>query len=526
MENNLLDREVLCVLDTRHIQRYIFRSNSMIDAIGGSDLINHLLKDAIRYSITHIEPSIGVGEYDFSEDPFAPIPYFTDKKIKIQQIVCTAGNAMLLFRSGALAQKIIRKVSRFYLEHSYNLDMAAAAVENTGNFSEDCFRLFNKLNAVKASSETLEPLGALPIVEIEANTGEPIVGYDEKSGMPISESTRIKRQEAQKRGNILAFNDISATKLKNGESYRAVIHADGNNMGITISKALQSASCYEEAIRLERQFSRSISDCIATVMSRTIAELKDLYQTTTKNTDGFDHEFMIVHRAGDDINCVCNARWAFPFVDLLYKNLENCNIDLYGGSEQQKSGNSDHTAIRQSIPLYVCTGIAIVGDEYDFHTAFNLAEECCANAKKSAKTEKNLRNGFAGNWIDYHVAEGSKQQELELLRERFYVTKEQVSLLCRPYCLDSEAQGQKNDYNELMRLIKLVKQLELTDSQNAVLRQSFMMGIKEFYHWISRISKSGLDLVAILGDPICWDSEHNKHATWYDAVELSDFIIV
>ena len=45
--------------------------------------------------------------------------------------------------------------------------MAAAAVENTGDFAHDSSLLFNKLNAVKASSETLEPIGALPVVARE-----------------------------------------------------------------------------------------------------------------------------------------------------------------------------------------------------------------------------------------------------------------------------------------------------------------------------------------------------------------------
>lgn len=508
MENNLMDREVLCIFDTRHIQRYIFRSDAMTETIGGSDLINHILQDAIRHSLSHIEPAIRLDECDFSDDPDGAIPYFTDKRIKIQQIVCTAGNALLLFRSGALAQKVIRKVSRYYLDHSYNLDMAAAAIEYTGNFADDSFRLFNKLNAIKSSSETLEPMGALPIVEREPSTGEPVVGYDETTGEPISESTRIKRHEARKRGFIPAFDDIKTTPAANGKAFRAVIHADGNNMGITISRALQSASSYEEAIRLERLFSRSITNTIADVMDRTVAQLEELYHTTTGATSGFEHEFMTVHRAGDDINCVCNARWAFPFVELFYKNLENRHISLPS----------------ISVPLYVCAGIAIVSDRHDFHSAFDLAEECCASAKKSAKKEKNLRNGFAGNWIDYNIAKETKQQELELLRERFYVTKERVSLLLRPYSLDSQAIGQIDHYSSLMRQIRLLKQLHLTDTQRAVLRQSYQIGTKEFNSWIARTKAAGLDLVATLGDPLYRDSENNKHATWFDAVELMDFI--
>ena len=37
------------------------------------------------------------------------IPYFTSEKIKFQLVMCAAGNAICLVRTGALAQKIIRK---------------------------------------------------------------------------------------------------------------------------------------------------------------------------------------------------------------------------------------------------------------------------------------------------------------------------------------------------------------------------------------------------------------------------------
>ena len=121
MENNLMDSEVLCIFDTRHIQRYIFRTDSMTEAIGGSDLINHILQDAIRYSLSHIVPSIGADECDFSDDPYGEIPYFKNKRIKVQQIVCTAGNAMLIFRSGALAQKVISRLMSHALHSAHAL---------------------------------------------------------------------------------------------------------------------------------------------------------------------------------------------------------------------------------------------------------------------------------------------------------------------------------------------------------------------------------------------------------------------
>ena len=47
MDRELLKKEVLCIIDTKQIQKFIFHSNTMLDTIGGSDLILHIMYDAI-----------------------------------------------------------------------------------------------------------------------------------------------------------------------------------------------------------------------------------------------------------------------------------------------------------------------------------------------------------------------------------------------------------------------------------------------------------------------------------------------
>ena len=71
----------------------------------------------------------------------------------------------------------------------------------------------------------------------------------------------------------------------------------------------------------------------------------------------------------------------------------------------------------------------------------------------------------------------------------------------------------------------ILKKLNLTDFQKAVLHQSYLLGIREFNQWITRIKRNGLDLIELLGNPTCQDNGKVKHATWFDAVELMDFIL-
>ena len=79
MDQDLMGKEVLCILDTRQIQSFMFRSNSYVDTLGGSDLMVHILEDGIRNALHSVNPPLQETQYDLSMDPDAPIPYFEEK---------------------------------------------------------------------------------------------------------------------------------------------------------------------------------------------------------------------------------------------------------------------------------------------------------------------------------------------------------------------------------------------------------------------------------------------------------------
>ena len=510
MDNNLLEREVLCIIDTRQIQRYMFRSNTMLDTLGASDLMIHILDDAILSALKTVEPPVPEDQYDFSLDPKGELPYFRNPSVQFQLITCQAGNAIFIARTGALAQKIIRRVSRYYLEHARTLNVSAAAVEKTDNFGNDIFNMYRKLNAAKAASDTLEPMGTLPICIRENKTGEPVVGFDPVLGDPVSTSSLLRREEARRRKIMVSMEGIHTTEGSGKKNYRAVIHADGNNIGITIGRILQETPDYETGIRKRRSIGEGLKTTISGIISRTLKDLENYYHLVTGKSDGFEEEFLIVHVAGDDINCVCNAIWAFPFFHFFYKNLKGAYI--------WKTDTED-------VPLYVCGGIAFVTENNTYHPAFSLAEECCSNAKKYAKKECNLRNGLAGNWIDFQILDNPNSQNLEMLREQSYVTPEQINLLARPYCLDPEFIEQETSYEKLMHRVRMIKTLDLDPNEKMLFRQSYLIGRENYKEFLGEMNSRGTDLTAILGSPLFTDSDKQQHAAWFDAAELSDFIL-
>ena len=510
MRNDLMDKEVLCILDTRQIQRYIFRTNAYLDALGGSDMLTHILDDAIFCALNTIDPPLSEEEYDISTDPDArEIPFFTSEKVQFQLISSIAGNALFLCRSGALCQKIIRKTSRYYLEHGYSLNLAAAITEKTNNLQNDTSALYEQLDRVKASGEIADPSGALPVAIREKETGAPAVARDSETGEYLSTAALLMRAEAKKRPVLISMQDMKPMKTANGKDYLAVIHADGNNVGITIAKLLAEAKSYEESIRLRRRISRDLNLTFNQAVGRSIEQLKAAYLTRHGEHADFDHAFQLSHQAGDDINCICSADLAIPFLNLLYENLK--------GKFLWKTES-------QTIPIYIGAGIAFVPPQMTFHDAFCLAEDCCESAKTVAKKESNLRNGLAGNWMDFQVVCDDNAFDLETQREHAFVTKENINLLLRPYSFDPEAKDEIYAFDALLERAVAVKNLALNESQKKILSQSYVMGRMEFRQWVQTIESSGTDLSGILGNPLYKDDQKQLHAVWFDATELSTFV--
>lgn len=508
MDSRLKDKEVLCLLDTRRIQRFMFRSNTFADTVGASDLVKHILQDAVTYALHHIDEPLAADEYDMSNQPDAPIPFLTDPTVKFQLMVFAAGNALFLARTGELAQKIVRKVSRYYLDHAYSLNVAASIVEKTDDFGNDVSNLYRNLNVIKTSSSIADPLDAPPVVMLEHVTGEPVVAFDEKYGDYVSRSSVIRRQEVAKRPVVVDISQIHTTPGPNGDDYWAVIHADGNNMGITIGGILQRASGYEEGIRARRQVNANITSCYGRIMSRTLADLETFYVAGGGAREDFVYEFQIVHQAGDDINVFCNASLAIPFLHFMFKHLE--------GECFWREGD-------RAIPLYMCAGVAFVTERSSYHSAFKLAEECCRSAKTEAKKKENLVDGVAGNWIDFHVCPNPRTQALNLQRERAYVTNDGINLLMRPYCMSAD-RGTPVSYLGLLDRVHALQALDLGVEERRILKLSYFVGKIEFSEWLKYAKDHGYDLAGSLGEPLYTDTDGVQHAMWYDAMELADFL--
>ena len=87
-------------------------------------------------------------------------------------------------------------MSKYIIEHTYSLQLAAACVKVTDKYYNDYEELRNKMDDVKAKMAGSKPLGALPIMKTEIRTGYPAIEESpDKNRVDISKETAIKLDE-------------------------------------------------------------------------------------------------------------------------------------------------------------------------------------------------------------------------------------------------------------------------------------------------------------------------------------------
>lgn len=509
MEKELLDKEVFCIIDTRGIQKYMFHSLTIDDAIGADAYLKNIMLDALKYAAKSIDTPLSDDECSFNSTTKDRIDFLHDENVQIQVININAGNAMLLFRTGSLCEKIVRKISRYYLDNTYLLGVACSAVEKTDSFSADLNRLYRKLEKIKSNFSDSHPMYPLPIVEIENYTAEPC--FKKVDGNYVSRASLYRRSKATVHTDYAQIQRGLSQPGPLNEKYSAIVHLDGNNMGMIIANASSKAMGYEQGIMLRRMISESIEDKYGELLTRTIKSLKEKYFDTDNCDEEFDKSFYVFSRGGDDLNFVCKPYLAMPFVTEFIEHATNTD------SITKLNSITD-------FKLSICAGIAYVVEGMPFVTAYNYAEELCSSAKKTAKTEKNMTNGFCDNWIDFQVFTSVNSQNLEQLRETLYMTADNINLINRPFPYDDKYKDMANYLPYIIDKAKKIKKMNIPSQLFNLFEMSYVMGRQEYNSIINVMESSGYHLKDELGKPIYVSEDKNSHANWFDSIELSYFM--
>lgn len=527
------DKYVLAMYDVRGIQNYIFKTTKLKDAIGASAIVEDIIEDALIAAIKDISQKKECGEIscniEIKIDSLKEYAFqeYEENKYDIQVLYIGGGNGVVIYSSKELCIEINKAMSMYVLEKTYSLQLAVAYVDKTDDYSHDYNELYKELAIVKANMEESKPLNILPIMEIEKKTGNPItdrVIFDEtgKKQYVSTESWLKKTSEKTRRQSVdveLKKFDTYAEK-KGRDSTIAVVHMDGNNMGLRIRALLENKKTYFEAVPEMRKISGNITN-----------SYKFVYKKMESMFNGTEKQFMLsVLVAGDDITYVCTGKVALASVEYFAREI----------SKKTMNGLNDDESV-EKYGFTVCAGIAYINSHFPFSVGYEVAEACCESAKDTAKEEKHLyKNNKVGNWVDFQICKNIYARELEDIRRNEYYTSSGENLLLRPYELNLGDVRLKSDKEEQYQsLIKNIEEFGSEEDKNELIEKerndrtqkriprTFAKKIRNTYP-LGRISVEQFsDFLKSRGCRMPDGTnnmyqENSNKALWYDALELMD----
>lgn len=218
-----------------------------------------------------------------------------------------------------------------------------------------------------------------------------------------------------------AFQDISdesdATSAVPELSSVGVIHIDGNGVGAImrdLGKAFKVACCHLDSLE-EAAYSHKDNPCnidedrfqwfvmevnyrLDGVVKQAVAKAWEKVTEIATEDDLPGPPVVPVLVGGDDVTVYTDGRYAIPFAEAYIRHYERLTKDddllsvlaIVAGGKKADAPERDRFEIADYIiqepgPLTASAGVAIVGRNFSFHIAYDLAEELVSRGKKLGK---------------------------------------------------------------------------------------------------------------------------------------------
>lgn len=534
-KEELMEENVVAMYDVRGIQKYIYKTAKVKDAIGASDLVEGIIDEALQKAVQMCglsEEQTDLFWKEAVDEPgcekgkrkkYVPKEYQEDDKKKVQVLFIGGGNGFVLFSDIELCNRVNRYMARYILEETYSLQLAVAVVKKTDHYASDYKNLHLEMNKIKADMSDSKPLGALPVMQIEIKTGYPAVDQDgtsseTKKKKERKDRIRIKEGEEKYLENIITQKGV--------DSNLAVVHLDGNNMGLRIREIISGKDSYQDAVNTMRQISYRIDQSYKQVFQN----MKEQFSSEHIVIEGKETKPYMrkIVTAGDDITYVCNAQIAFATVEYFCKKITN--YTLY--QEKEDMTPEEEKENKKKYGFSVCAGIAFMNSHFPFEIAYDTAEECCDSAKDAAKDSQNMDGERIGNYFDFQICKNIAVRNLDLVRKKEYQTPLGEHLLYRPYFVETDndfglrACNHCPTYGELTRSILYFQgktgKKAFPRSFAKQLRNTYPLGINAITTFIGFLHSRGWEMP---------DNDQNMYvdvdgvtvARWYDALEMLDY---
>lgn len=382
------------IVDLRAIQDYIFSSNRLKDNIGASYLIKHFFDD-----------------------------------INTEEGFCGGGNLFRLCQDEQEAQSIIRELSIKIYESCPGLSFSVAYLPDfdTEDFQNSMDRLQKKLHEEKnrrQQQSTLPSYGINAQCSSSPYSAELVCKTPPDAGDMLSKQVYAKRQAAAsalREAQSLYRNELGTEFIlpenfddlgqdKGSESFIAVIHIDGNQIG----DLFQKQATFEACKKLSTEIDSACELAFKNMLSMAVKEITTgKWQHYNKRLKKSAMQKYLPIRplfiGGDDITFISEGRLGLSLA------IEFMN---------QFSQNMKHHDISS------CAGIALAKTNYPFYQVHKLASSLCRSAKN-----KRLATDSKLDHLDYHIISSSVNQELGDIRQEYYQLGDGRKLYKRPYSM-------------------------------------------------------------------------------------------
>ncbi len=421
----------------RSKQAYIFRTNRLAEITGGSELI----ADAFEV-LYECADKLGLvteradGNTVFDRERI--LRAFEAGELDLAELFEGGGNDTVLFRDRSVFVRLNRAYTKRLLEDCPGMVPMCVGVEaeGLGDYDADYRRLMQA--AEREKNRMLS--GGVP-------TGQPFAMMDRSTFQPLSrvwlEAGKEWRRSDEAYAKLFAGLISDKKNLQNRllddmttmhgeESLLAIVHADGNNMGVKIQKKLDGHSDYDFCVNAMRDFTREIREVFSVQGKKAVdAKAAALEKSLKLRKSAYALRWIVCD--GDDATFICNARLAKELTQAYLKA-----VNQAGGDGERYSS---------------CAGICIFHSHYPVARAYSLAEQACDSAKEpiheaAASAIREKRPVPEAGWMDFHYIRSGVGDDLDEIRDRHGVSK----IIARPWLVCGESGDPRKSVEKLDQL--------------------------------------------------------------------------
>lgn len=442
MSTYLYTGQCILVIGTASIQRYIFQSNRLKENIGASYLAKYWLGTGLIEAIRGTRKSLDTNAWDaYEENPLLSIDEAPEGPIEdVNIIYIGGGNAALLCGSREIATEVVEVWSRELLKKAPGLRVVVGYGEVSGSLEQAYGTALEDLARCEEALPFGSALYGLPVVQTCNTTGLPasVLSKEENTVDEwISQNAASKREQVGSKDlpgdaqnvirkefeSFLKDEQRFAIELEElggseGQSYIAVVHADGNGIGELLTRVMSGASNDTEFLHYMRAFSASVSRLSQSVLEETL----QYFQNLLPSLKGLFHPKDVfplrpIVYGGDDLTFVCDGRVGLHLAAYYLQQFKRKTIRFYDTDK----------------PVDACAGVAIVPTKFPFASAYEFSEELCGEAKRSRREANKERDEKVGTWLDFQIVQEGVTSSLTTLRKAQYRSLEGQTLHQRPY---------------------------------------------------------------------------------------------